>query len=102
MVRRPARVRVADALSRKERPMNLQEASLTPAQRVLVRLYRDTRDSWLGTTSYYDICEALQIEPAMRTAILKALLAAGHVKRRAEGHLAITASGTQAAVAALT
>jgi Mn-dependent DtxR family transcriptional regulator len=81
--------------------MNLQEASLTPSQQVLAQLYRDTRDRWHGTMSYYELCEALRIDPGMRVAILKALLAAGYVKRRAEGHLAITESGKQAAAAVL-
>ena len=82
--------------------MSPQEASLTPAQRLLARLYRDTHGRWEATASYCELCEALQIEPKTRTAMLRALIGAGYVRRKAEGHLCLTEAGKLSAIAALT
>jgi Mn-dependent DtxR family transcriptional regulator len=81
--------------------MSPQEASLTPAQQVLVRLYLDTSNDRYATKSYYALCETLRIDPSARTEILRSLIAVGHVRRKSEGHICLTEAGKQTAIALL-
>jgi Mn-dependent DtxR family transcriptional regulator len=81
--------------------MNPEESQAILVPLLLVRLYRDTRDVWPASRSYYEVCEALHIAPALRTSLLKTLLAEHYVRRKADGHVCLTEAGKQAAIAAL-